>query len=231
MEKKRLFSILDLLAEIRTPLLVLVIVWSYAISSSFGIAPTPERVSEAMLVFFKRYGTAAVVPICFLENFAPVNSWFPGSLAILTAMASTAGDPAAAIRMFFAIWFSALIGLGASFVAGRRIQGSNTSNSHSASMAETKIRSWIITLLMFVHPYTGSLHTFRAGAKRIPFLRAWLPILVAHSLWSIFWGVTTYTYGLWLYEGSTLFILIWAYLIGWILFDTIRYCRGVRWQG
>jgi hypothetical protein len=79
--------------------------------------------------------------------------------------------------------------------------------------------------VVFFHPYTGSLNVFRMGAAGDPFMAILMPVLVSHLLWSMFWAITTYRYGLWLYSGAGLLIFVWVYLVIWISFAAVKYHR------
>jgi hypothetical protein len=219
------FSTWRFLKFLRAPLLAALVVLSYTIANLEGAVLSPEQISNELLLFFTRHGALVVAPICFLENFAPLNSWFPGALAILTAMSSTSGDITAALRMFFVIWPSSLLGLIASFCLGRFLHMRGQMTPPRELSKQNNLKNWVITLVVFFHPYTGSLHAFRSGASGEPWALSWMPILTAHFLWSIFWAVTTYKYGLWLYNGQGLLLLVWAYLLIWIIVAAIGYLK------
>jgi hypothetical protein len=142
-------------------------------------------------------------------------------------MASTSGDVTAAIRMFLVIWLSSVLGLIASFLLGRAMRGIQVGSSTGAEKRSILWKRWLVTMALFAHPYTGSLHAFRVGGQDKA-LSAWPSILVANFIWSIFWGVTTYKYGLWLYEGNTLLTLIWAYVLIWLSMDSFRHFQGQK---
>lgn len=198
---------------------------TYTIANEFGSVPPPSEVARILLSFFAQHGLWIVAPICFLENLAPLNSWFPGAFAILTAMASTSGDAIAGVRMFFVIWWSSLLGVAASYAIGRTVGNREKACSvdHSSN-AFSKI-DWATAFIVFVHPQTGSLHTFRLGTRSRSWRKAFLPVLIAHFSWSVFWAVTTYKYGLWIYGGNTLLFLIWGYLLFWIGFESLKFLR------
>jgi hypothetical protein len=109
----------NLAVALRAPVLAIFIVLTYTVTNRVGLVASPEELSAALLTFFTQYGALVVAPLCFLESFAPFNGWFPGALAILTAMSSTTGNIPAAVEMFFVIWFFSLVGLLASFLTGR----------------------------------------------------------------------------------------------------------------
>lgn len=211
-------SLVGFLAAIKAPLIVAGFVAAYTVCEFAGLAPTPAELSQALLVFFRQHGAVVIAPICFLENFAPVNSWFPAALAILTAMASTSGDPKAGVLMFVVIWGSSLLGLVASFTLGRKL-GHRQPDLIGSPKRNSRMKEMIIALTVFVHPYTGSLHVFRRGLEQAQWWDVWGAIVVAQFLWSVFWALTIYNYGLWLYEGNMLFILIWGYIVVWAILD------------
>lgn len=202
------------MAALFAPAAVAVTVLTYMLASAVGALPPPDELSQSLLTFFKRHGPFVVAPMCFVENFAPVNAWFPGALAILTAMASTSGDPEAAIKMFFVIWPSSLLGLLASFLAGRLL-GRRRRMTQTTEPKDSDRSVWFLSLLTFFHPYTGSLNVFRMGTVGNSIRRIGIAVFVSHLLWSVFWAVTTYRYGLWLYNGSGLLLIVWLYLIVW----------------
>lgn len=217
----------SLMAALFAPAAVALIVLTYTLASAVGALPSPEELSRSLLAFFKRHGPLVVAPICFVENFAPVNAWFPGALAILTAMASTSGDPEAAIKIFFVIWPSSLLGLVASFFAGHLL-GRRRRMIQTMETRDSDRSVWLLSLLTFFHPYTGSLNVFRMGTVGDSIGRIGMAVFVSHLLWSIFWAVTTYRYGLWLYNGSGLLILVWLYLAAWTGVVVFKHIRGRR---
>lgn len=217
----------SLAAALFAPAAVAMIVLTYTLASAVGALPPAEELSQSLLAFFKRHGPLVVAPICFVENFAPVNAWFPGALAILTAMASTSGDPEAAIKMFLVIWPSSLLGLLASFLAGRLL-GKRRRVVQTMESRDPDRSVWLLSLLTFFHPYTGSLNVFRMGTVGDSIRRIGTAVFVSHLLWSIFWAVTTYRYGLWLYNGSGLLVLVWLYLVAWTGVVVFKHVRGRR---
>lgn len=220
------YSLWGLFSALRAPLFATAIVFAYTGASLGGLIANSEQLSTALLAFFSSYGVVVIAPICFLENFAPFNSWFPGALAILTAMASTSGNPSAAIRMFFVIWCSSLAGLIASFCFSRFVLMRGETKSVHSAHARSSVRDWVVTFLAFVHPYTGSLHAFRAGASNKPWTFSWPSMVFAHLVWCVFWGVTTYRYGPWLNQGQTFLVLLWLYLAAWLAVSAVGYYRA-----
>lgn len=197
-------------------LLLLVVLYSLSWAQ---VIPEPRELSQKLSHLFSHYGLPLVILCSFLENLAGVNSYFPGALTILTAMALTAGQPAKAIATYLAIYLPALVANILSFRFGLLTRQQGVENGLSVK----KTCMWIAAT--YWHPQLASLTAYSIGSKNLrfrTFVKCSFPISFA---WSVFWAVLIYTSGLLVDFTSYLFLLSFIYAIGWSLLEIFTYLR------
>jgi hypothetical protein len=203
------------------PLSILTVVLVYLLARSAGVLPTAKALSDGLGVYFDRYGLGLLAFVCFIEYFAPINTWFPGAFGILSAMASTSGDPSKALIVFLVIWISSFVGLAASYLFGgfflrNHYRTGNEPASHS-----------LLQGILFIHPQMASLHLLQLGAERQFSLQLMVQTIGYQSAWSLFWGGTIYWFGVWFLESSAIYLAVFAYLLLWLARDVRRYRKSI----
>lgn len=207
---------LNAVRRARTPLLFLILLLCLQIGAGVGLWPSYQDIFSAISKWLAGRGALAVFAVSLVENIAILNTYFPGAIAILGAMAATSGDPALALKVWLAITMGAAAGQTASFYIGRQVQRVKT-NVTSLAM-----------LTAYWHPFPGSLVSFtagRSGSKEIDFFPRAGAILL---FWNVFWGAAMYLFGNFIAsENSLAFIVgvlvVWA---GYAVFVGSRRSSG-----
>lgn len=209
----------------RAQVLVLLIVSVGGILRLFDVIPSAQELLQIGIAFVETYGVAFVAPVSFFENIVGVNVYFPGSIAILLTMASTAGDRVLAWLTFGAIVLPALASQILNFYVGRRFLGGR----RGAEAARRNYESGKANLafwLLFWHPHTAALTCLDAGAQGVRFGRFIRLILPPFFVWNGFWGLTMYVAGEAVIGGAAdnlpavlILIVLW---FAWDFFDIRR---------
>jgi membrane protein DedA with SNARE-associated domain len=207
----------SLFRAIRNPLLILLLTVGFEAIAWLGWLPSQGAILESIGKWVVAYGILAVFGLSLLENVVVFNGYFPGSVAILAAMASTNGDPSAGLKVWTAIAIGSVIGQIVSFLMGRRVP---------SAPPDPERRFWISALLTYWHPQLGSISSFASGAQGMNlsrFLSALIPIL---TLWNIFWGVLMFSFGSIIdlsQDGTWIILLLISF---WIAVELVLYWRG-----
>jgi membrane protein DedA with SNARE-associated domain len=75
-----------------------------------GVLPGKSGALSAISIWLATGGVAYIYIIAFLENVAFLNFYFPGSIAILAAMAGTGGDVSRVAAVWLLVTFGAVTG-------------------------------------------------------------------------------------------------------------------------
>lgn len=192
-----------------TPLILLVLTLGSIIGSRTGILPAPSDILNAIRQLLETGGAWAIAAVSLVENIIGVNTYFPGSIVILSSMAATAGDVSLALKTWFAISIGAILGQCLSWRIGRTMRTGVTLQAPSL---------WAY-VIAFWHPQVGAIVSLRAGQAQCSIgahLRLLIPVLIA---WNVFWGIAMYNLGATFFvstEGEIVFVAI---LIGWCLWE------------
>lgn len=181
-----------------------------------------------LLTFFARYGAIVVAPISFVENLVGLNVYFPGSIAILTAMALSAGDPHKALATFVAITVPAFLAHQVNFVLGKRLRGREVGNTGRYKTVFGRNALFAGSLW---HPHFAALACIDAGSQGLSyglFLSAFAPWF---AVWNIVWALVMYNFGLLLTRDSKGNPLILGFLALWLLWDFFDLGRLARGTG
>ena len=170
-------------ASLAPPLALLVGVVGFWLAQSFGLLPPPTELLALLTDFLKAGGGWAIGAAAAVENIVLINTYFPGSIVILGVMASTHGDPSAALMVFGYIFVGQLVGLSISGIIGSLIP--NLQPDHRVTG-----RAWYLLAALFWHPHSASAVAFAMGAKRLR-ARFWITLLGC-LVWSIFWALVMY---------------------------------------
>jgi membrane protein DedA with SNARE-associated domain len=194
-----------------TLLCAIIALW---VLSRFGIIAEQTILIDQIGNWLTQRGILALWCVSVLENTVAVNTYFPGSLAILTAMASTQGDITKAVLAWVSIYLGALVGLYASYFIGR-----------SLSTAPTIQNSKLKSALTFWHPYLASISCMQFGAARIPFASFSISTLPIATFWNLFWGVAMYNFGNFLGGSQSFVYFINGYIILLFALDNFRFFK------
>ncbi len=177
-----------LIVHMWPPMIVIAMASAFAIGTKLGFLPSSIELGEKLLGLFRQYGLPLVIVCAFIENLVGFNGYFPGSIAIITAMAQTSGDVYAAVTTYFAIYLSSVAGNLLSYYFGWLQRKPN-------QLGEENTLFWKV-LLSYWHPQLASLTAYSAGVSGTHvrhLLQAAVPISLA---WSLLFAVALYQLGL-----------------------------------
>lgn len=205
--------------------------------SVLGIIPSHEQIYQMTGSFFDKYGPLAVAPISFAENIIGVNAYFPGSVAILTAMTLTAGKPSIAIMTFFSIIIPSFCAHQINYLIGRRLRrredGADQEINKDGRYSQNLTANILFMSTMW-HPHFAALTSIDAGSQKMPYRRFILLFGFWFTLWNIFWGATMYSFGIVLSRSreSLGYPMIVGFLVIWALWDFFELGKRIReaWQ-
>lgn len=188
--------------------------------SLLGVIPSPIQLNGVLLHLFIRYGLPLIALSAFLENLVGFNAYFPGAFTILTGMSLTAGHPAQAILTYFIIYIPSYTANVLSYCAGSWRKFGTLDVTISPS---NKI--WLWFLLTYWHPQLASVTAFSAGVRNIR-----KTVFFAHSffvslLWSLFWAIIIYHFGLIANVAGYFGLLFIIYVLIWAAMDTWKYFK------
>lgn len=168
--------------KIVPPLLLIGAILLFWLLEYILILPSANELIEAVTTAITNQGVLAIAAVALLENIIVINSYFPGSVAILGVMASTHGNVGAAILTFSAITVGQLIGLTISFYLGRF-------GFHNKSQSVLENNKRVMMVFLFWHPHLAAASSFAIGARSSSNI---FFIWIACILWSVFWALVMY---------------------------------------
>jgi membrane protein DedA with SNARE-associated domain len=191
-------------------------VWQAA--QHFGAIPNSVDLSSGLVSLTKGHGLLLLGAVAFIECIGGINVVFPGSVAVLLAMASTAGNVNRAITTFLVIFVASLLAQQFNYLIGNRFGGSQQAKTQPR---EGTLALWYVGSLW--HPHFAAVSAMASGALEVPYVRflAWYAPI--YLLWNCFWGVLMYHSGFITTPGAHLeyvfvaYVLAWA---GWVLLRT-----------
>ena len=198
---------------LRPQIVVICIVLILQILSLLNFIPAPSEILAFMINLLTTHGLPLVMAASFVENFGGLGTYLPGSIAIMSAMALTAGNPAKAIMTYFAIIVPALAANLLSYWIGYY---------NKAEDAEKfPIRSTKALLLWYGatywNPQLASITAMASGSERIKFWRYFAHFLPVSFVWSVLWALFLYNTGKVAFVSTFLAPLFYVYIIGWTL--------------
>lgn len=212
------------LAEYRRalpPATILATVALTKLMAGLGVLPSTANLLERVAVLARSADPVVVSGLSLLESVAGLNVYFPGSVAILVVMASTAGQPLRGFITFAAIVIGSFVGQNVNYFVGR----------WSAPTFRTRVgRTADIVggLLTYWHPQLGSVFSVQRGAEQLSY-GAFVVVLVSSWLpWNLFWGVLMYSVGGIPASGEEWELVLIVYSVGWLVIELSRSVRLSR---
>lgn len=166
------------------PLALMAMVSLSWLLAAYGALPPWNVLTDWFTDWIISHGWLAITGIAILENTAFISIYFPGSIVILGIMASTSGNPATALYIFFAIYLGQALGLTASYALGRIFAEERDHVIRRSNLL-------ILALSTFWHPHGASTTSMYLGTAR----RCTLDLLIIYLAcfaWSCFWGAAMY---------------------------------------
>lgn len=212
---------LRVIVRARVPLVLLGLMALAALLGKLGIIPQPDELTNSISLLFERYGFIAIAIVSFLENLVGLNVYFPGSVAILTAMALSAGDPGRAILTFLAIVIPSFVAHQVNFFIGRTAshRPADDRTISYLSRDNSKLRRLFGFFLTAWHPHSAALASIYAGSdgwQYLEFVRLFSPPFI---FWNLFWGILMYNLGSAIEGSQNLFPVFLLLVIAWLLWE------------
>jgi membrane protein DedA with SNARE-associated domain len=212
-----------LIKAVAPQLTLIALIVGLEVLSRVSLLPSPAQLSQELAELIKTDGLPLIVLASFLENLVGVGTYFPGSIALVTAMALTAGDVHRAFLTYWAVVIPAIAANLTSYVVGSLAKRAVSSQESRSSGA---LALWYATT--YWHPQLAGVTAMASAAEGIPFARYvtfFLPISLA---WSITWAIFLYHAGRVFNVPSALAPLFYVYLAGWLLWDIRGYLNSKR---
>jgi len=209
------------LHALQPQLIVISLVLILQILSLLAVIPSPGKIVILISDLLVTYGIPLIIFASFAENFAGLGTYFPGSIAILSAMALTAGNPERAILTFIAIVIPAVIANILSYYIG---YVSRNKESPPAARSSKALFAWYGAT--YWHPQLAAVSAMASGGEGIKFWRYFSHFIPVSIAWSIFWALLLYNAGKIVSIPSIFAPLFYFYLIGWLLWGIKKHSRG-----
>ena len=214
-----------LIYNIRTPLLLLILILGIEILASNKIIPSFNELSGTLKLALKEHGLIMMGPLAFLENIAGLNVYFPGSVIILTTMALTGGDPIKGLLTYIIYYASAFAAYHVNFFFGRAFRKKGNVNSSAQTAQMNRAKMWVRFLTTFWHPQTASLTCVHVGSDGYRYSQIFPYLIVSSFIWNTFWGLTMYYVGIRMGSNINFDALAYIYLFGWLLISIYQYYK------
>lgn len=214
------------LRAIEPQLIVIGLVATLFILSRLTFIPAPTEIAIFAINLLATYGLPLIMLASFIENFAGLGAYVPGSIAILAAMAATAGNPLQATITFFAIVMPAVLGNVLSYYVGYF-----TRPPENINLPERSTKNLIFWYAStYWHPQLAAVSAMASGSGGIKFPRYFAHFLPVSLLWSIFWAVVMYNAGKVVATPGFLAPLFYIYLLGWVVWGLHKHHKSLSSQ-
>lgn len=217
---------LNLFNRLKQPLFLFFVIALFKILESFGTIPGSEKLLFILENAIEGYGIWIVGLFALFESIVVVNSYVPGAIFVLSSMALTSGNPSLAIMTYFVISFSLLFGYFIDYFLGYHFSmeiSKRLDNSFAEDRTLSQKQVFRILLVTMWHPQFGSYASYFFGTKKIAPQIVGKFLLIANTIWTLFWGLTMYFVGSSIVEsGRFLDISLLAILL-WIIYEVLDY--------
>jgi len=195
-----------------------------AIVSKLFDFPSEEETVKLVTNWLTEYGLLIVLIGSLLEALLFVGFYFPGSVIIFLAVASSP-NPISAIKAVLAVSLGMLLGYSLNYMLGKygwykvflKLGMRGGIENARVKMERNDIRYVFYT---YWNPGLASFTSTAAGILQLPYTRFLLLIVAAILVWNTFWGVLVYSVG----ESALMllnFSLVLKIIAVWIVFEVI----------
>lgn len=212
---------------VKMPLSIIIIYIFIYFMFYLNLLPPITKIELFILEYYKDYGLYAVGLLSFIENLPAINSYFPGSIAILTAMSITNGNPILGFYTYLTIYLFAYIAYIISFFIGRYFI---TTKSKTIEKEKT---IFILFFFSFWHPHSASLASMTAGSEGLSLKFFFIYMTIVSFFWNSFWAILMYNIDISLLEtnGDLINILISLYLFIWLFYKSFVFIKRIKNEG
>ncbi|WP_209596948.1 hypothetical protein [Ruegeria sp. HKCCSP351] len=188
-----------------------------------GYIPNKLEAFSFLASWLAENGLVFVFFLAIIENAAVLNVYFPGSIAILTAMAGAVGSLHRILSVWFVVTLGSLVGLSLTFLVAKAVLKSKRRSSGDVGQAVFLEKHWIITALTsFWHPHVASLTCILLAQKSASFWNFLRIAAFGNMFWNSFWTVIVLTVGNVFSEGLAGLVLVYSYLIVWLIYSLFK---------
>lgn len=202
------------------PTCILAIIGGFEIAAASGWVQ-PEAQAAWVIGYLRSASVVVIVAIAAIENIVGLTAWFPGSVAILVAMAATGGRPSRAIAVFAAIVIGAFVGQVVDFWYGRLV----ARPPQRYSLGRTDITGAVLT---YWHPQLGSIYSAQRGARGLQFSSFVVLLALVWFPWNVCWGLAMYHFGALPVSARSWEVVFAAYCVVWLGLEMRRFIRDKR---
>lgn len=171
-----------------------------------------DRIVELAQRFYGDYGSIILFIAGILEAIFIVGFYVPGSTTILLGGTLSSTDSVSFFQVIFWSTLGLALGYSISYLMGRyggtRILKKSGFEDQIGTYKDKLSKNKIIYFWATVHPNIASLLAVAAGSLNINFLQFILMISIGQTIWSIFWGIVFYIFGLYLLKRIMILVLI-----------------------
>lgn len=214
---------IDRLSKSRLPLSILSFLLFTDFLAWLGYLPSKLESFSFLATWLAENGVVFVFLLALVENLALINVYFPGSIAILAAMAGAIGSWYLVFSVWLAVTAGSVLGLSITFLFATRILDRKKIASNLDESDQFIARHWIVmALTSFWHPHVASLTCILLAQKKASY---WLFLrisLLGNVVWNTFWTAVVLTLGNVFAEGIGGLMLIYAYLAIWAVVSFVR---------
>jgi len=213
--------LIDILRRLRPQIVLLTLLSVLGLGSLLELVPTLPQLLSLLEELVDRYGLPAVAIASVVENAVGLNSFFPGSVIILSTMALSHGNPQLAFTLFVVIYGTGIGTQVVNWAVGRAV--SVGSDKDSRPFERRSFASVLVLCLThYWHPHLGALMSYRMGSEGFRFFDFFRVSAPTLFFWNSFWAVVMYNFGQISVEGNTLVFLVYLYCVVWFVFSFIR---------
>nr|VFK65072.1 MAG: membrane protein DedA, SNARE-associated domain [Candidatus Kentron sp. UNK]VFK71367.1 MAG: membrane protein DedA, SNARE-associated domain [Candidatus Kentron sp. UNK] len=216
-------SIWKLIVLLRTQLFLAAFLLAMSLLSFLKIVPSTVEMGSWLELFFESHGLVAICMVSFIENIVGMNSYFPGSVVILVAMAMTAGDVEQALLTFSAIYLPAIFAHNTNFLLGRFGSGKMVMDTGVQNKVSGKRSLALMYFLTFWHPHFTALSCFASGYEGIPYRKFAYLFFIISFFWNSVWAIFMYKVGGFYGKESNLTFIMVIYIVLWGAYDYLKY--------
>lgn len=215
---------LRLVNTIKIPLFLLFLIIGLDFLEHFGVLPSINDLAIVISSLLEQYGLVIVGPLSFLENIILINTYFPGSIVILTAMALTAGNPVRGLLTYLNIYLFAFLAYHLNYYIGLYLGDKLQLKADKHKRKDYKvINLWLEFFITFWHPQLAAYTCFKLGEENFQYKDIRKYILVVSFFWNTFWGLAMYFVGQFANTKINFQGLSYIYIIVWLSMKIYRF--------
>lgn len=203
-----------------TPFSLIAILVTIDALAWMGVLPQKSDMFMSLSAWLAGGGILFILILAIIENVAIVNVYFPGSIAILAAMAGSAGEPTAVLRVWIVVTCGYVIGLSITYWVVR-LFFSPSGPARESNFASNRglLSSARKALFTFWHPHLASLTAIVLAQRGCSYSSFAIIASSCAALWNAIWTCVILAFGNIFSESGVGFVLVYAYLFVWLVWS------------